>query len=82
MAQPGDTGAPVAGGVPPTGEEVHLPGPTLVPVMTALGITLAVVGVVLNLYITVAGVIITVVAIVRWVQDTRRDIAELPLEHR
>lgn len=81
MAQPGDTGAPVAGGVPPAGEEVHLPGPTLVPVITAFGITLALVGAVLNLYITAAGVIITVVAIVRWVRDTRHDIAELPLEH-
>jgi hypothetical protein len=27
------------------------------------------------------GVVITVVALWRWISDTRRDISELPLEH-
>jgi hypothetical protein len=29
----------------------------------------------------VAGSILSVVVIVRWIRDTRRDIDELPLEH-
>jgi type IV secretory pathway TrbD component len=66
---------------PPPGEPVHLPGPSYLPVVTALGLTLAVVGVVLSWAVTGLGLVITVVAIWRWIRDTRRDIADLPLEH-
>jgi len=73
---------PAAGGAPPAGEGIHLPGPTLVPFMTAFGVSLALVGVVMNLLLVVVGVVITVWASARWIADTRRDIAELPAEHR
>ncbi len=66
---------------PPPGEAVHLPGPSYLPVIVAVGVTLAVVGIVLSLFITAAGVVITVIAVVRWVRDTREDISELPLDH-
>lgn len=72
---------PPPGDGPPAGESVHLPGPTLVPIVTAFGVSLALVGVVMNLLLVVAGVVITVWAIARWIGDTRRDIAELPLDH-
>lgn len=66
---------------PRASEELHLPGPSYLPVVVAFGITLAIVGVVISLFITVAGLIITVVGVVRWVRETRADMAELPLEH-
>jgi hypothetical protein len=66
---------------PPAGEPVHLPEPSLLPVVVAAGITLALVGVVLSLAVTAVGVLITVVAIVRWVRDVREDISDLPLDH-
>jgi hypothetical protein len=66
---------------PPPGEPVHLPGPSYLPAVTALGLTLAVTGVVLSWVVCGIGVAITVVALWRWIRDTRRDIAELPLEH-
>jgi hypothetical protein len=66
---------------PPAGEEIHLPGPTLIPITTAAGITLIVIGTTIGLYLSVLGLIITVLAIVRWVKDTRRDVAALPEEH-
>jgi len=72
------TGGPEA---PPSGEPVHLPGPTYLPVVTALGLTIAVVGVVLSWVLVVIGLTITLIAIFRWVRDTRRDIGELPLSH-
>ena len=67
--------------VPPPGEAIHLPGPSYLPVIVALGFTIALVGVVINWFVFGAGVLITLYAILRWVGDTRRDIAELPLEH-
>ena len=67
--------------VPPVGEEVHLPGPTYLPVMTAFGITIALVGVVLSWIVFGIGAAITAVAILRWVGETREDVARLPLDH-
>jgi hypothetical protein len=67
--------------VPPPGEAVHLPGPSYLPAATALGITLALVGIVITWPVTVIGVIIAAVAIARWISETREDISELPLEH-
>jgi hypothetical protein len=66
---------------PPAGEEIHLPGPTMIPVTTAVGITLMVIGTTISWFISILGLIITVLAIVRWVRDTRRDIAALPEDH-
>lgn len=70
-----------SGGVPPPGEAIHLPGPSYLPVIVALGTTIAIVGVVLSWLLVAAGVLILLVALVRWIRDTRRDIADLPLEH-
>jgi hypothetical protein len=67
--------------VPPTGEELHLPGPSLQPILLAFAITIAIVGVTTSIVLVVAGVILTVAVIVAWIRDTRRDIAELPLHH-
>jgi hypothetical protein len=72
------TGGPEA---PPAGEPIHLPGPTYLPVITAAGIMTAVIGVVIWWVLVVIGLVVTIVAIWRWIQDTRRDMAELPLEH-
>ena len=66
---------------PPAGEEVHLPGPTLIPFVCAIGITLIVVGTTLGLWMSIVGVVITVLTIIRWIRDTRRDVEALPEEH-
>jgi Cytochrome c oxidase subunit IV len=66
---------------PPAGEAVHLPGPSYLPVLTAAGTAIMLVGVVLTWVIVVIGATIALVSIIRWIRDTRRDIAELPLEH-
>jgi hypothetical protein len=66
---------------PPSGEEVHLPGPTILPLLTALGITIAIVGVTVNLVLVIGGAILTIACVVRWIADTRREVNELPLDH-
>jgi len=67
--------------VPPAGEEIHLPGPSVLPLLTAVGVTLTLVGITTFIELTVAGAILTVWCVVRWIGDTRREIDELPLEH-
>jgi hypothetical protein len=66
---------------PPPAEHVHLPEPSYLPAAVAFGITLVLVGLVITWVIVGIGLVITLVAILRWVRDTREDIAELPLEH-
>jgi hypothetical protein len=66
--------------IPPTGEEIHLPGPTLLPVLVAVGITLTLVGITTFIEFTVIGVLLTIGCIIRWIGDTRREIDELPLD--
>ncbi len=67
--------------VPPAGEEIHLPGASLQPVLLALGITMSLLGVTMGLFVMVSGLILTVWVIIRWIADTRRDINALPAEH-
>jgi Cytochrome c oxidase subunit IV len=74
-------GTPGDGQVPPAGEPIHLPDPTYLPVIVALGVTIALVGVVMSWYVFGLGAAITLVAVVRWVRETRRDVSELPLSH-
>jgi len=66
--------------IPPAGEEIHLPGPSNLPILTAVGVTLALVGVTTFIELTVIGVLLTLYCVVRWIGDTRREIDELPLE--
>ena len=67
--------------LPEATEQVHMPEPSYLPVVTAFGITLMLVGVILTWIITIIGAIFFLVAAVRWVQSTRSDIGELPLAH-
>jgi hypothetical protein len=67
---------------PPAGEDIHLPRPSLQPLLLTVGITAVVIGVTISIFLVIAGSILSVAVIARWIADTRRDIAELPLEHR
>jgi hypothetical protein len=66
--------------VPPVGEEIHLPGPTVLPVLTAVGLTLLLIGVTTFIELTVIGALLTIGCIVRWLKDTRAEVDELPLD--
>jgi hypothetical protein len=68
-------------GVPAAGEQVHLPGASYLPAWTALGVTIALVGVIMNWVIVAIGAAIAAVAVIRWMRETREDIARLPLDH-
>jgi hypothetical protein len=67
--------------IAPAGEEIHLPGGSIQPVLLTLGITVGLVGVTTNIFLVIAGAILAIGVIVAWIRDTRRDIDELPLEH-
>jgi hypothetical protein len=63
---------------PPPGEHIHLPGPSVQPILLAFAITLTLVGVTLSMFLLVSGLLLTVAVIIRWIADTRRDMRALP----
>ena len=67
---------------PPVGEEIHLPGGSLQPIAVTVGVTLALLGLTTFIILTWVGLVILVWAVVLWIRDARREMDELPLEHR
>ena len=72
---------PEAVEAPPVGEEIHLPGPTAVPALMALGIAIALVGVTTTWILSILGGALALACLGAWIRDVRRDVSELPLEH-
>ena len=69
------------GTLPPPTEEIHLPGPSYLPAVVALGITIMIVGVIMTWVIVVIGALFFVPALVKWISQTREEMSQLPLEH-
>jgi hypothetical protein len=69
------------GALPQPTEEIHLPGPSYLPVVLAFGVTIAIVGVVFSWVMVVFGGLIFLVSLVRWIRQTREEMSELPLSH-
>ena len=67
---------------PPAGEEIHMPAPSIIPVINAASLALAIVAITLSWTVVVIALIVFVATTVRWIADVRRDIADLPLEHQ
>jgi hypothetical protein len=65
--------------VPPAGEEIHLPGPSLQPVLLTICLTVALVGVTVSPVIAIVAGVFALAVVLRWVADTRRDVDELPV---
>ncbi len=67
--------------VPPAGERVHLPGPSYLPAVLALGTSIAIIGVVISPVLLVIGGVVFLLALLRWLREARAEMAELPLDH-
>jgi hypothetical protein len=67
--------------LPPPSEEVHLPGPSYLPVFVAFGATLALVGLLLSWVIFGIGAAILLVTLFKWIRSARQELSDLPLEH-
>ena len=70
-----------AGDVPPPGEQLHLPGPSRLPVLLAVGAMLALVGVTVSLILVGIGLAILLPVLVIWIRSSREEFTELPPGH-
>ena len=67
--------------VPPAGEEIHLPGGSVLPLTVAIGITLTVIGTTIWWVWSLLGFIIFAVSTLLWIRDTRHEVDSLPEDH-
>ena len=67
--------------VPPTGEEIHIPGGSLQPILLAVGITVTLLGITTTWILLVAGGLLTVGTLFTWIRDARAEYDELPADH-
>jgi len=69
------------GRLPQPTEEVHLPDPSYLPVVLAMGTWLVLVGIVVNWFLVGIGLVIVLYSMQRWIREARAEMRELPLEH-
>jgi hypothetical protein len=66
---------------PPVGEEIHMPAPSALPLVNAAALAFAIVCITVSWWLVAFGMIVFLLSTFRWIGDTRREIADLPLEH-
>jgi hypothetical protein len=66
---------------PPVGEEIHMPAPSVLPLINAASLAVAIVSLTISWWLVGGAMIVFLGTTVRWIRDVRRDIAELPLDH-
>jgi hypothetical protein len=66
---------------PPSGEDIHLPGPSILPLLVAIAITFSIIGLTLSVWFSIVGVTMFIITVGLWIRDVRRDVSDLPEEH-
>jgi len=69
------------GSAPPTGEEIHMPAASILPLLNAAALAGAIVSITMSWWLVGFFMFFFVWTTLRWIGDVRRDIAELPLDH-
>ena len=66
---------------PPAGEQIHMPAPSILPVLNAAGLATAIVGITISIILVVAGLLLFFATAAVWIRGAKREMEELPLEH-
>jgi hypothetical protein len=69
------------GSAPPVGEEIHMPASSIIPLINSAALAAAIVTITLSWWLVAVFMTVFLITTIRWIADTRRDIAELPLDH-
>lgn len=73
--------SPIEPELPEVSEEIHLPGPSTEPVLIAVGITIALIGVTFHIVAVVLGTALVLWQSIKWIRETREEIRALPQDH-
>jgi hypothetical protein len=66
---------------PPVGEQIHMPEPSILPLINAAGLAVAIVGITISLVLVIAGLVVFFATAIVWIRSARREMEDLPLEH-
>ncbi len=69
--------APDAGHGSEAGHGIHMPPPSFWPIVLALGIAMALIGVITKYVVLAIGLLVTIVSVVGWIRDARREYRSL-----
>jgi hypothetical protein len=69
------------GDAPPVGEQIHMPAPSILPVLNAVGLATAIVGITISMVLVIGGLLLFLATAIVWIRDARREMEDLPLEH-
>jgi hypothetical protein len=65
----------------PAGEQIHMPEPSLLPLLNAIGVAGMIVSITLSIWLVIAAAILFLTTTVIWIRSTAREVNDLPLEH-
>jgi hypothetical protein len=66
---------------PPVGDRIHLPGPSVQPVLIALALSLVLMGLIGLWFLTGIGVVLLLFVLIRWIVAATREYRDLPAHH-
>jgi len=66
---------------PPVGEQIHMPAPSFLPILNAVGLASAIVGITISIVMVIVGLLLFAGTAIAWIRSARREFEELPLEH-
>ena len=66
---------------PPAGEQIHMPEPSILPVLNASGLATAIVGITISPVLVIGGALLFLGTAIAWIRSAKREMEELPLEH-
>jgi hypothetical protein len=66
---------------PPAGEEIHLPDPSILPILNAAGLAIAITGITISKWMIIVGLAVFAITTLVWIGKARREMDALPLEH-
>jgi hypothetical protein len=67
--------------VPPAGEEIRMPEPSIIPLVNSAALAITIVSITLSWYVVALAGVVFAITTIKWIADVRRDIDALPLEH-
>ena len=72
---------PVETEAAPAGEHIHMPSPSILPLLNAAGLAMAIVGITEGLIFVILGGLLFLTTTAVWIRAAVRETNELPLEH-
>jgi hypothetical protein len=66
---------------PPAGESIHMPAPSIIPIINAVGLSIAIIAIPLSIYAAIVGLLVFLITAAIWIRDSRREMDALPMDH-